>query len=409
MNFDPENFRAEKYEETELYFDKSCAFHSHFGHKQKTKAFRYYRNIIGFLRANVGVKIYFTLNDAVASFIREGDCLIVNMKAYQNFCSTIGVKTGGRFRAFIGQNLSLRDVSVSDTEKSAYIRNNASEDDLIEVIKNLPADAQARMYETFQTLANKPTSSTSAVFETDPDKLISALAKFLKSEKLQNAFYAQLPSIQIGILESHIRFLESNLDKNEKFIQNWLDEENGRYRKQRCLIFGLEYVDPIREGQIASKRFDVLAEQDFEHHVIFELKSPKDEVFKVEQHATSAGGISTEYHLSAALSRAIPEVLGYRKMYKEAHSEELEKMGIKVRKPVSKCVIVIGTSKNDLVWRENFERVRNSLNGIELLTYNHLIDRLRNTVQNLVLNTISQEASELQKQPDGVQPLANAG
>jgi hypothetical protein len=178
------------------------------------------------------------------------------------------------------------------------------------------------------------------------------------------------------------------LDKNESFIQNWIDEEDGKYRKQRCLIFGLEYVDPVREGQVAGKRFDVLAEQDLNHHVIFELKSPKDEVFQVKEGPVSAGGTTTEYHLSKQLSRAIPEVLGYRKFYENCQAEELQKLGIKQRKDVSKCVIVLGTRRDDdVVWCDNFNRIRSTLNGIELLTYSDLIDRLDNTIRNLEEHT----------------------
>lgn len=49
-------------------------------------------------------------------------------------------------------------------------------------------------------------------------------------------------------------------------------------------------------------------------------------------------------------------------------------------------MIVLGTRKEDPVWKENFERISSCLNGIELLTYNHLIDRLENTVSNLEEN-----------------------
>jgi len=138
---------------------------------------------------------------------------------------------------------------------------------------------------------------------------------------------------------------------------------------------------------VSSKQFDVLAEQDLEHYVIFELKSPKDDIFKINSDVTVAGGETTEYNLSPQLSRAIPEILGYKKLYNEATDEELEKFGVKIKKPISKCVIVLGTRHDNLVWKGNFERIANCFNGIELLTYNHLIDRLENIVRNLEENT----------------------
>jgi len=381
MDFDANNFRRIAYGAAELHFDKSYVFHDHFQHKQRTRKFRYYKNILDFLSENPSTKIYFTLNESVVSFRKEGDCLLVNMDAYQNFCSTIGAKTGGRFKAFIGQNIDLREVNASAAEKSSYIKANATEADIIEIIKTLTPEAQRQILDSFEAAKQAPESEGTE--DISQEKFISALSKFLTDKDVQRAFYSQLPKIQIDILKSHIAFLRGNLDKSETFIQSWIDEDGGKFRKQRCLIFGLEYVDPVREGQIASKRFDVLAEQDLEHHVIFELKSPQDEVFKLVERPVSAGGVSTEYHLSPQLSRAIPEVLGYKKMYEHAQSEELEKLGIKIRKPVSKCVIVLGTRKDEGVWKENFDRICGSLTGIELLTYNHLIDRLENTVRNL--------------------------
>ena len=58
-------------------------------------------------------------------------------------------------------------------------------------------------------------------------------------------------------------------------------------------------------------------------------------------------------------------------------------MGINRKMPVSKCVIVIGKRIDSILWRENFDRIRQSLNGIEPLTYHDLIDRLENSIPNL--------------------------
>ena len=89
------------------------------------------------------------------------------------------------------------------------------------------------------------------------------------------------------------------------------------------------------------------------------------------------------YHLSKALDRAIAEVLDYKKQYEECQTEELARMGINRKMPVSKCVIVIGKRLDSVLWRENSDRIRQSLNGIEHLTYHDLIDRLENSIANL--------------------------
>lgn len=381
MQFDPANFKAVRYGTAHLHFDNASPFKAHFKHKKVTRRFPYYQNCVEFVCANPEAKIYFTLNDAISTFRREGDCLLVNMKAYQKFCAAIGTKTGGRFKAFIGQNFDLKDIEASAEERSSYIRANATQADIIQVIQNLSEKDQQEILASISSI--KRAEDEEAASPASSDQLIAALARFLKDKDIQRAFFENLPIVQLDTLKAHVEFLRSNLDKNETFIQNWIDAEDGKYRKQRCLIFGLEYVDPVREGQTAGKRFDILAEQDLNHHVIIELKSPKDDIFHISTSAVMAGGISTEYHLSKQLSRAIPEVLGYKKMYENAQSEELQKLGIKQRKAVSKCIIVLGTRKDDVVWQENFDRICSTLHKIELLTYNDLIDRLENAIRNL--------------------------
>jgi hypothetical protein len=274
---------------------------------------------------------------------------------------------------------SLQSLEIPQIHFSLVTQN---EEKIVSAISSLPDESKKKIIETLQ----KTRQGSEGASKIDKDTFVAAFAKFLTDVTIQNSFLQEIPKIQIATLKSHIAFLKENLDKNETFIQNWIDEDNGKYRFQRCLIFGLEYIDPKREGQISGKKFDVLAEHDLEHHVIFELKSPRDNVFKIETRQTN-NGQSTEYHISPELSRAIPEVLGYKKMYEKSTSEEIERIGMKSKKPISKCVIVIGTRKEDPVWKENFECVAGSLNGIELLTYSHLIDRLENSVKNLEMFT----------------------
>jgi len=97
--------------------------------------------------------------------------------------------------------------------------------------------------------------------------------------------------IRIQTLKEYKQFLIDNLDKNESFIQSWLDEENGKYRKQRCLIFGIEFIDHKREGELDRKRFDILtrASLSSNEYVIIELKSPKNDVFKIVGFDRSCG------------------------------------------------------------------------------------------------------------------------
>ncbi len=383
MIINVEDYREVKYGDLNLYFDRKHSFHDHFNHKRKTIQFPFHKNILLFLRENPDVQFFFTLDTNIKPFVKIDQGFLINMVSYYEFCNAIQSKTHGRIKAFLGQYININDINVSEDEKDELIKANVTEKNVIEAIKNLNKDAQISICKSLQSLNIIQSDTTES--EISIDDFIITFAKFLTNTEVQSAFYSSLPRIQIDILKSNLSFLKNNLDKDETFIQNWIDEEKGKYRKQRCMIFGLEYVDPKREGVIAGKRFDILAEQDLNHHILIELKSRSDDIFKVEESNTH-NGISTEYNLSKSLSRAIPQVLGYKKMYENLQVEELQKIGIQIRKPISKCIVVIGTRKDDMLWKENFDRVKSCLNGIELFTYDDLIDKIENTLENLEAN-----------------------
>jgi len=380
MNFSAENFKRVPYGNIDLYFDNGCSFHKHFNHKHKTRKFPYYKNILQFLTENTDTKLYFTLADEVKNFQSVSSGFLINMTAYQQFCKTIGAKTGGRLKAFLGQNLSLKDTNATSAEKDAFIKSNATAKNILEAIESLDPSSQTSILTSLQSLQQP--IFIEGPREINNQEFINVFSKFLTDNKdTQNVFYSNLPRVQVEILKSHVQFLKNNLDKNEIFIQNWLDEEKGKYRKQRCLIFGMEYVDPKREGEFMRKRFDILAEQNLDNHVLIELKSPCAEVFDVKPEPTINDGITTEYQLSPELARAIPQVLQYKKWYESSRPEEIRALGLE-KKKISKCIIVIGTRKNDDVWKENFQSLKSHL-MVELYTYSDLIDKLENTVRNL--------------------------
>ena len=380
-------FQEIKYKDKSLFFDTRYSFREHFHHKTKTRKFPYYKNLLDFLTENPEIKICFTLDESAKPFKKDKDKneLLINMESYIQFCRSIQSLTSGRDRAFLGQNYNVADIFaiIPKDEKENFIKANASEKLIIEMIKNLDANTQNNLITALQKSQGNE-EATSSITSSD---VVYYLAKYLTDESVQRAFIHNIPKIQIEILKKHIEFLRTNLDKNEIFIQNWLDEEDGKHRKQRCLIFGVEYIDPKREGKLSDKRFDVLAEQNRNYHVIIELKSPTAEVFKVEERENANGGRITEFHLSSEMARAIPQVLGYKKWYKTATAEEIQALGVKQKKEISKCIIVIGQNKDDdLVWKENFCDLKNSLNDIEIITYTDLIDKLDNTVHNLEEN-----------------------
>jgi hypothetical protein len=208
--------------------------------------------------------------------------------------------------------------------------------------------------------------------------------QFLHNKRNFTIFQSSFNRAKLEYLKEIKDFINDNLHQNESKIQNWLDEDNGKYRKQRCLIFGMDYIDPKREGEIhMRKRFDILAEQNLENHVIIELKSPSAGIFKVVETENKNSGKTTEYSISPELSRAIPQILSYKRQYEQMSEEEVQAIGINQKRSVSECIIVIGQRKdNDKVWKQHFNDLQKSIN-VKILTYNDLIDKMNNTILNL--------------------------
>lgn len=196
--------------------------------------------------------------------------------------------------------------------------------------------------------------------------------------------------------KSTLKLLKSYRDKLQEFIdtdasetevQNWLDEDNHKYRQQRCLIFGLEYIDFRREGSASSKRFDVLTRVGSKHidHVLIELKSPSDDIFGVDMSDT-INYPTGQYKINEPLARAIPQILEYKSILEDKSSgdPDLERLGIKSKAYIGKCIVVIGKHSDDARWLQNRKNLVKSLGStLEIWTYTELLDKLSSTIENL--------------------------
>ncbi|SDX50697.1 Shedu anti-phage system protein SduA domain-containing protein [Aequorivita viscosa] len=360
---------------------------THFNYSYKQTRFQFSDALRTFLNENPRISIYFTNNKEVNDFIQYGNDWLVNIDDYIRFCNEIGYYRTDprRVEAYFGQHISIANLSVSDEEKIEFLKTSVNDKDLLIGIKNLPEKSRKALIDAMFEIdtSDEKEESNSLISESE---FIEIFTKFLTNKKVQNSFFAKIPEIQIKALEDLKEFIENNLDKSETFIQNWIDEDNGKYRSTRCMIFGIEYVDPIREGEIMGrKRFDILATQNLEYHILIELKSPTAEIFDIEEKENKNGGKSTSYNLSKDISRAIPQILGYKKWYETMSEEKIEELGISEKKKVSDCIIVIGQRKENKVWKENFQDLKDNI-GIKIWTYNDLIDRMTNTIRNLKEN-----------------------
>jgi hypothetical protein len=176
-------------------------------------------------------------------------------------------------------------------------------------------------------------------------------------------------------------------DASETDVQNWIDEDDHMHRRERCVIFGLEYIDFKREGNNSSKRFDVLTrvgEKDVER-VLIELKCPSDDIFDIKTTQT-ANGSSEEYHLHSKIARAIPQILEYRSTLenKNPGDPELTALGINEKIKIKKCIIIVGKNSNDQRWIQNRANLSGSLSSVlEIWTFDDLLNKLDSTITNI--------------------------
>jgi hypothetical protein len=202
-------------------------------------------------------------------------------------------------------------------------------------------------------------------------------------------------------LATNLKILKDNLSKIEYFISNesseteiqrWLDEDKHKNRRARCMIFGLEYVNHKREGQANGNKYDLLTRigvgDDNEERVLIELKGANADIFKIKNDQTLNDGKTEEFHLSESLSRAIPQILEYKRKLEEksksVEDEDMRRMGEFSKITISKCIIVIGSKKDDKRWQANFLDLKKSFNSIlEIWTYTDLKNKLSSTIKNL--------------------------
>lgn len=383
---------TKKYTRNDTEFELLFDFNLREITRHNRKTFDDCQSLLYFLQNNIGKKIYITL-EQVTDFYEEGENLVINLISYQEFCKKIGQNGKNRTQAFLAQKLK----HYSEDEKKRIIAN-STEKQIIERIRDFTREQKNIFLEKLKELEDIELPLTDVKNISDKD-FLEAFSSFLDDPNKQKIITANYPQIQIKILEQYKQFLENNLDKNEEFIQKWIDgkldnegnninsenEERKKIARSRCLIFGLEFISHKREGQISSKQFDILTRisQGKNDYVLIELKAPSGDVFSTKPKENQNEGESTEYSLSADVSRAIPQISDYRNLLENGTEVEWQKIGLPKGK-ISKCLIVIGIKKEDPVWLEHFLNLRRNLSStIEILTYTDLIQKLETIIKNL--------------------------
>lgn len=368
-----------------LYFDFDISESA----KRRKTTFVDYKSLLYFIEDHPDKKICIT-SKLTNDFHQEGDLLVLNLVNYQSFCKTLGQSGRNRAHAFFARRIQ----SFTDQERQEFI-NGSSIEQITLWLENLPT--QAKQIFIKKVMSNDEYSRSEVPDSLTTEEFSKVLASALIDPQKQEIIALNYSRGQIKTLEDHKQFIQQNLDKNEDFIQRWIDgkidnmgnminlseQDIVRLQKSRRLIFGLEFTSHEREVLDSGQRMDILArinpEKNRREYTLFELKAPSAKIF--EQ-------IDSELKLSERISRAIPQVLDYKEDFenKKDGDADLARRNLPAGKIV-KCIILIGTRNENERANKIFRGLKDNFsNLIEIWTYTDLINRLETTISNLKEN-----------------------
>ena len=411
-----------------LFFDKSFSITNHFAHKRKTRTFRYYKDILLFLKENPAIKVFFTIDEEIKSFRKISGGFIVNMISYQGFCKAIGSKTSGRAKAFLSQNLNINDIEVSETDRDNYIKVNASEKNIIAAFENFDMQTQEKIHRAISSFWELTISNSAAVQEGilddgDSELEISRTEEIIKIPKNIKHFIEKLIAEDHGeevwkeLLNSDpnlatrlaLARVQMNRSKSLEIFEQNLDCNNSDERFWQCFFlkndwifgYGLNYqfIDLITEQpNYGGSNFTGKGEQkgdylantnaDSKFTVLVEIKTPKTQLLaynKSSEHREIRNGV---WMLSEELLGAVSQIqvnlnTWNRNSQVPVNAKPLGERSIFTVEP--KGILIIGNT-SEFEKQESkvncFELFRRNLHNPEVLTFDEIYERAKFIVAN---------------------------
>ncbi|MDD4897757.1 MAG: DUF4263 domain-containing protein [Methanocellales archaeon] len=172
--------------------------------------------------------------------------------------------------------------------------------------------------------------------------------------------------------------IQQKLSKISEFLDiisndSCTESEAGRFVKEEPWILGLDYLKADSEEDIGlNGRTDFLMEKIGGDFDIIELKGPNEKIFLQPENR----GYS---RMNAICKDSLSQIINYLSKYDKYYLFQREETKRDVLYP--KGVIVIGRDKNtDL---NALKTHNNFFHRIEIVTYDHLIERTRTSLQNI--------------------------
>ncbi|MGV7205934.1 Shedu immune nuclease family protein, partial [Xanthomonas citri] len=105
---------------------------------------------------------------------------------------------------------------------------------------------------------------------------------------------------------------------------------------------------------------------------IIEIKSPGTKLFGSEYRS---GVYPPSQELSGAVAQAIAQRISFQESFHSPVGKTLDRQGYRAYSIA--CVVIAGRSPESEEQRQDFERYRQSLHGVHVVTFDELIDQLR--------------------------------
>lgn len=365
----------------ELSFDFNIKEHT--GHNKKT--FEDYLSLICFLDNHPEKQIFLTLNK-VDDFFTENDKLVVNLRAYQNFCTQIGQNSQNRAQAFFSRKLR----HYTEVEKRQIILD-STENDVVHIIRNFTTKQRQSFFKKLKCVKNvnflKIKVDPSSLIITDENKT-SYIKKIIEAgydNDVWDCLVELNPSLVTKLSYARIHDTKSKIIKelNQRLQTGGFSETAGDDSWQKWIyknnwLFGINYKKPIEKTKINVSGIipDYLFPTLDGFVDVLEIKLPDDEVILED---TSHPG---SWKWTSETNKAIGQVVNYLGEIDRLRLEIERNIKVKYRYEISllkpRAYILIGNSTSWLPnKKEGLRKMNHALHGIEILTYKDLLDRGR--------------------------------
>lgn len=392
MEFNPENFEEKWFDNWTVVFffekNKDEEFSNFLNHSNKgQRTFFRYSDIKNFLATteNKDVKIYITIgNERVKPFLKVDLWFLIDLESYVEFQRTIRHgKEWWTMKAFLMQTFNIHNSWLTLEEKSEFIIQSTTTEDIIEITKKLPLDKQKWLLwflkkELWEWWNFDFQSNIDGIFL----ELWSIKNKEVVREQLKKLEENQFANIESALAISKIdKILEIWAKNKESDIEEFWQKQFEINNWVLSQIFSTPMIfiksKPYCWWKSPENCWWVMSDFWYKNlltnvSTFIEIKTPKKEIIWKKYRGKDEGENNIIYSMSDELTGWIIQVNNQR----EIAISEFEKSG-DIHIHNAKSLLIIGTMPTDEDEKRSFSLFRNSNKDVEIITFDELFEKIK--------------------------------